>query len=136
MARLLPDAERLVLALVRPQLPGVGVGTAIPDDIADRVPYVVIRRAAGAAIDPRFLDQPVVSVDVWHRSKASASDLAESVRVALVEAWEQQTTTDVGHLAYFREDSGPAELRTAEQPDTLFRYQANYSLATRPPRRV
>ncbi len=136
MTRLLPDAELLVLAILRPVVPAVGFGTAIPDDIASRLPYVVIRRAAGAALDPRFLDNPVVSVDAWHTSKSAASDLAEDVRVALLEAHERQTVTEFGHLANFAEDSGPSELRTAEQPDTIFRYQANYALATRPPRRV
>ena len=78
MARLLPDAERLVLALLRPVFPGVSFGTLIPDDLADRLPYVVIRRVGGAAIDGRFLDQAVVSADVWHASKASASAFALS----------------------------------------------------------
>lgn len=136
MPRLLPDAERLVLALLRPRISSVQFGTAIPDDLASRLPFVVVRRAAGAALDPRFLDQPVVSVDAWHTSKSEASDLAEDVRVALLEAWERQTVTEFGHLAYFNEESGPAELRTGEQSDTFFRYQANYSLATRPPRRA
>lgn len=134
--RLLPDAERLVLALLRPAFPAVSFGTLIPDDIATRLPYVVVRRAGGAAIDTRFIDQPVVSVDVWHASKDGASDLAEDIRVALVLAWEQQAVTDVGHLAGMREDAGPAELVTNDQPDTLFRYQASYALATRPPRRA
>jgi len=134
--RLLPDAERLVLALLRPRLPTVSLGTLIPDDIADRVPYVVIRRVAGAAIDARFLDQPVVSVDAWHATKLGAADLAEDVRAALVEAWERQTVTDFGHLAYFREESGPTELTTGEHTDTLHRYQASYALATRPPLRT
>jgi len=134
--RLLPDAERLALALLRPAFPGVGFGTLIPDDVADRLPFVVVRRVGGAAIDSRFLDQPVMSVDVWHTSRAGAADLAEDVRVALFQAWERQTVTDFGHLAYFREEASPSELRTNDQPDTLHRYQASYALAIRPPRRA
>lgn len=136
MARLLPDAERLVLALLRPRFPAVSLGTAIPDDLANRVPYVVIRRVGGAAIDGRFLDQAVMSVDAWHTSKSAASELADEVRAALLVAWEDQTVTEFGHLAYFREESGPSELRTGEQPETLFRYPASYALAIRPPRRA
>lgn len=136
MARLLPDAERLMLALLRPTFPGVSLGTAIPDDLGNRVPYIVIRRVGGAAIDGRFLDQAVMSVDAWHTSKSDASELADDVRAALLEAWEAQTVTDFGHLAYFREEAAPSELRTGEQPDTLYRYLASYTLAIRPPRRA
>lgn len=135
MTRLLPDAERLTLALARSALSTVEFGTDIPDDIATRLPFVVIRRGGGAAINPRFLDQPVVSVDAWHSSKAGASDLAEDVRVALLAAWEDQTVTEFGSVSAFSEESGPSELRTDEQPDTIFRYQANYAISTRPPRR-
>lgn len=136
MARLLPDAERLALALLRPIFPAASFGTAIPDDLANRLPYVVIRRVGGAAIDGRFLDQAVMSVDVWHSGKSAASELADDVRAALLEAWEQQIVTEFGHLAYFREEAAPSELRTGEQPDTLYRYLASYALAIRPPRRA
>lgn len=135
MPRLLPDADALILALIRPALTGVDVATELPDDLGGRVPFVVAQRVSGAAIHPRFLDRPTFNVDAWHTTRTAAADLAESVRVALVDAVEQQIVTEHGHVVNLDEQSGPAYLRTAEQPDTLHRFQAMYSLATRPPRR-
>lgn len=134
--RLLPDAERLALALLRPQFGGVQFGTLLPDDVASRLPFVMIRRVGGAPVDGRFLDRASMSVDVWHTSRSGAADLAEDIRVALLAAWEQQTVTDHGHVAYVTADAAPVELRTPDQPDTHHRFQATYSIATRPPRRA
>lgn len=135
MPRLLPDADALILALIRPALPSVDVATEPPDDLTARAPLVVAQRVSGAAIHPRFLDRPTFNVDAWHTTRKDAADLAESVRVALVDAVERQIVTEHGHVSHIDEQTGPAYLRTAEQPDTLHRFQAMYSLATRPPRR-
>lgn len=132
MARLLPDAELLTLDLLRSALPSTTFTTMIPDDVLERVPLVIVRRVSGAAIHPRFLDRATMSVDAWHTSKADAAELAESVRTALFLAWDSQTVTTHGHVAYFDETAAPSEIR-ADEPDTVTRYQASYSLATRPP---
>ena len=135
MPRLLPDTDLLVSTLLRPALgTGVTVTTEIPDNATSVLPLVIATRIpAGGAVHPRFLDRATVSVEAWHHSKQQASDLAEETRVALYAAWEQQLTTLHGHIAYYDEMAAPAEIRTEDQPAEVFRYQASYVLATRPP---
>jgi hypothetical protein len=134
-SRLLPYADALVTGIVRAALPGVEVGTLVPADLypAPR-PFVLAHRVGGAAIDPRFLDSATVDVQAFAPTRRGAADLAEVVRVALFDAWRVQLVTPDGHLASFREIAGPAELRTANQPDSLYRFQATYAVSIRPPR--
>lgn len=126
-----PDAESLVLALSRAALPGVAHGTFIPADLTKRLPFVVIRRVGGQAVDPRFVDRPSVDVQCWAGTREGARDAANAVRTALLDAWDRQTVTPHGHISYYTETSSPVELRDSTQPDNVWRYQALYSLIIR-----
>lgn len=135
MARLLPYADALLIALVRAAIPDAEAGTLVPADLPNNPrPFVLVHRVGGAAIDPQFLDQATVDVQAFADTRTGAADLAETVRVALFEAYRTQQVNQHGHIAYYRETSGPSEVRTADQPDQLYRFQATYSLALRPPR--
>lgn len=130
--RLLPDVDLLVREVVTSAVPGVNVGTMIPADLADRLPFVMARRVGGTAVHPRFADRALVDVQVWASDRKTASDLAESVRTALFLAWERQTVTPYGSIGAYAETAAPTELRDETTPDGVYRFQATYSLVVRP----
>lgn len=135
MTRLLPYADSLLANIVRDALPEVEVGTLVPADLpSDPRPFVLLHRVGGAAIDLQFLDSATVDVQAYAGTRRGAAELVEEVRAALFHAWRGQRVTEEGHIAYVREITGPSELRTSNQADSLYRFQATYSLALRPPR--
>jgi hypothetical protein len=133
--RLLPRVNDLLLGLLRAPLaaefPGLKVGTLIPATMT--YPFVLARRAGGAAIDPRFLDSALVDVQVWARSETAAEDISEAARVLLVVAWREQTVVPgVGSISRFRDSSAPDLLPGQDVPNGIHRYQGTYALAVRP----
>ncbi|MCK2237709.1 MULTISPECIES: hypothetical protein [unclassified Crossiella] len=133
----LPDADQLVLAVLRaalPELPAADVAPLLPADLADRLRrFVAARRIGGAAPHPELLDEATVVVDCWAASRADAVELGRLCRTALYLAHAQQRVTAHGHLAGYRELSAPAELRSAGQAGRLHRVHATYALLIRPP---
>lgn len=133
--RLLPYVDGLVLAILRAALPGAVTVESELSDPVRRTPYVFVNLVGGDEVDPRFLGVPRVEVDVFATGgRRAAADLAEDVRVALFRAWEDQTVTPHGHLASFRTVAYPRAIRTAGQPNEVYRYTATYALGVRPPR--
>jgi hypothetical protein len=129
----LPDSDKLVLAVLRAAMPAQEFGTQIPADLLDSLPYATAARFGGAAVDPRFLDSATVDVQTWAGDRKEAFDLAAACRNAFRDAWLNGTVyAGIGHISSFREIVGPAELRTADQADGLWRTQATYSLGMRP----
>lgn len=128
----LPDADAILVAAVRAAVPGVNLGTQIPDDLLDRLPFVVARRFGGAAVDPRFLDRATVDVQTWAGSRKGAYDLAAEIRTGLRDSALNQITYPAGYIVRFRESSAPAEIRDAEQAGNVWRFVATYSLFMRP----
>lgn len=137
MPRLLPYADSLLIGIVRAALPGVEVGTLVPADLPSNPRlFVLLHRVGGAAIDLQFLDRATVDVQTYAPTRRGAADLADDVRTVLFTAYRIQHATPEGHIAYFREVAGPSELRTANQPDALYRFQATYTASLRPPRPI
>ncbi|RCV53471.1 DUF3168 domain-containing protein [Marinitenerispora sediminis] len=133
MARLLPRVDALLVGILRPALgPGVTVGTRIPDQMP--LPFVMARRAGGASIHPRFLDQALVDVQVWAGSDAEAEGLAQAVRDALYEAstTPQVIVPGMGYLSWFAEQAAPVLLPSDTEDHNVYRYQATYQINTRP----
>lgn len=130
--RLLPDADGIVLAVLRAMLPPtVQIGNLIPADLVDRLPYVVILRVGGTALDPRFADRALVNVQCWASSRQDSERLAQAVRDCLYLASRGGVTTDQGHISAFTEQAAPSHLDTGTEPSGVFRYQASYLLTTR-----
>jgi hypothetical protein len=132
---MLPRVNDLLMALLRPPLtadwPTIRVGTLIPATM--RFPFVLARRAGGAAIDPRFLDSALTDVQVWARSETMAEDISEAARVLLVQAWRSQTVVaGVGSISRFRDQAAPVLLPGDDVPNGIYRYQATYELVVRP----
>lgn len=131
MTRLLPDPDLLVLEVVRGAVgPDVQVGTDIPADLLDRLPFVTILLASGDEIHPEFALRATYDVQVWAEDRQTASDLAETVRAGLYFASKHQTVYTGGHVAYYRALALPAEIDSGY--DNVRRFQASYSLALRP----
>lgn len=129
MRRFAP-VEDLLLGILRPALTGATVGTLIPATMP--YPFVLGRRAGGGSADPRFLDSPLVDVQVWATSDKAAADVSADARFALVTAWRAQTVVPgVGSIGRFADQSGPALLPGDDVPHGVYRYQATYDLVIR-----
>lgn len=125
----LPDAEALLAALYRAQLPGdVTVTELIPDDLMRVLPLVRVHRWGGAASHPLFLDRALLQVDCYAVTRQTAYDLAQECRGGLYLGWAAQTRTPFGAVGSYRESQAPVEVRTADQPSGLFQFQGQYEL--------
>lgn len=135
MTRLLPDADQLVLDVIRSALGPDNVGNFIPADLAEMLPYITAARITGPPRHPRFAGNPTIDVQTWADDRKTASDLAESVRVAFYEAWRTQTVYPSGWISHQRCTSEPANLpltgAAANAPQDLYRFQATYRLVVR-----
>ncbi|MFI1580012.1 hypothetical protein [Embleya sp. NPDC020630] len=81
-----PDGEALAVAFLTPRLPGVTVVSEWPEDLAEHLPVVAVSRVGGST-ELRFVFEDVVlDFDVLAATKASAQDLAQSVRALLMTA--------------------------------------------------
>lgn len=133
MTRLLPDTDLLLGTYLNAVLAaGVTVSNHVPADVLAQMPYVRVVRIGGGDTHPQFATNPTVQTDCWASTRAKADDLAEDVRVALWQAWRTQTDLGGGHIARFRVDTAPAELRLPDQLSKVYRYQAVYTLIVRP----
>jgi hypothetical protein len=136
MARWAGEAERVPALLLREALPDVTVRMAIPDNLPEYLPLIVVRRTSGGSLVPRFWDGLSVNVQCWSDATddldpvSAASDLADQARRVLWEAWDNQTVTSVGHIVHLRESQGPMEVPDVDLP-RLGRYVATYALRIR-----
>lgn len=140
MPRFSVDYLDVLLALLRPALPGVRVMTRIPDHVPAYLPLVVIRRSGGDSPAPEFYDQPWINVQCWCDedraadidAQRAASDLADQVRGILWTAYRtQQVVSGLGWVGYIRESTAPQEISDPDLP-LLGRYTATYELRVRP----
>lgn len=128
--RLTPDAERLARdILLAGGIPKVS--TQGPANIELIVPYVVLYRFGGSSEDLRLSDRATVQVQCWGASRVLAADLAETCRVLLFQAAQVQAAYNGAYLNRFVEVLAPFEIRTADQPDRTWRFDASYQLRVR-----
>lgn len=132
MARL-PRTDALLVAVVRAAVaPTVLVGSRIPPHMP--LPYAMVRRSGGSSIHPEFLDQAVVDAQTWATSDTASEDLAQTIRDALYQAsrYPQFVLPGVGSIAYFDESSAPTLIPSDTEDHDTYRYQATYTIHTRP----
>lgn len=108
MPRLLPDAEALVLALLRQGLPGVRVSAEWESDYVAHLPYVWLDVQDLVEQDPQRSGNCLATVQCFAPDRKSTRDLAEAVRVTLWLALRNQTQTEHGHLVRYRKPGGPS----------------------------
>lgn len=139
MTRFTVDVLDVLLALLRPALPGVEVSQAIPDGVPTFVPLVVLRRTGGDSLAPEFYDTPLINVQCWCAddrannidASRAASNLADQVRGILWTAYRtQQVVPGLGWIGAIRESSGPLEITDPDLPN-FGRYAATYDLRIR-----
>ncbi len=129
----------VVLALLRAGLPGTRVMSRLPDPIVAHLPLVVVRRTGGSSFAPRFYDEPFVNVANWAASSPTvdasraAWGTADAARRVLWQAWDEQTVTPHGHIAWLRESQAPLEEPDPDLPHHA-RFIATYELKVRRPR--
>ena len=128
----LPDADALVLSVIAAAEPTLNLGTQIPADLLDKLPFAVVRRFGGAAVDLRFLDRATFDVQAWAGSRKAAYDTVDAIRTAFIDVVYNQTKFPLGHIARCVEIAAPSELRTVDQAGDVWRFQASYSLFLRP----
>ena len=117
------DVEAYVLPFIRGFVPGVTVGTKVPNPR----PAVFVRAWAngGAAVN-RVLERAQITVDVWAPSTTEAAYLAGDIRHAFL--------NNSGQLVLVR--AVEEVTRPYPVPDeTSERYRATYALTIRAPRR-
>lgn len=119
-----------VLRAVAPA--GLVLGTRIPATMPAR--YLMARRAGGSSIHPEFLDQAVVDVQCWAPTDTESEDIAQWARDALYRAsrYPQPVVPGVGSISWFSETSAPREIPADTEDHGSYRYQATYSITTRP----
>lgn len=133
---MLPDADLLLLSIVKAAEPTFKIGTQIPADLLKKVdagtPFATIRRFGGSAVNVEFYDRASIDVQTWAKTRKASYDMSAAIRAAFLDAWLSQTTYPLGHVGRFSETTGINELRTADQADRVWRFQATYSMFLRP----
>ena len=133
MARL-PRVNALLLGVLRASSPpaGLTMGSRIPDTM--RLPFLMARRSGGAFIHPEQADAPLVDVQVWAIGEKSAEEISQWARDALYRASRTPRirVPGVGYINFFDEQVGPREIPADTDDHGTVRYQASYSITTRP----
>lgn len=153
--------HRLGLAIVRDWLEGVThdgvpikVGSRIPADMSDKLPFVMVRadRRSGGQTrqsgDERFLRSSLLSIETFTVGVNAENDgyaLQESIRLALWQAWRNQVTVpDAGSISTIISSSDAAlvsdyatstgVVQYASLPKNAARTEQIFQIFIRPPR--
>lgn len=131
----------------------ITVGSRIPADMSDKLPFVMVRadRRSGKETtrskDERFLQASLLSVETFTtgvNAESDGYDIQESCRLALWGAWRDQISIpDAGSIAAIESSSGAAlvsdyatstgVVQYASLPKAAARTEAIYQLFVRPP---
>lgn len=152
--------HRLALGIIRDWFDGVThdgrpvtVGSRIPDDMSESIPFVMVRadrrsgKEAYRSSDERFLKASLLSIETFTsgvNAENDGYDLQESCRLALWNAWlEQKTIPDGGSISSIVSSSESAlvsdfatstgVVQYASMPKNAARTEAIYQLFVRPP---
>lgn len=128
------DAEDLVCEVLQDRtgagepLEGAFVGTELPEDLADHLPAIRVRRFGGVPTNKFRFDAPRLDVEAWAPTKAGAHDLIQTARGVLVQA--QGSRKPQGYIGEVR-DEGGVSWRPDEVTGTP-RYLYTVQLVTNP----
>lgn len=76
---LMPDAEEMAVAYLAEAFPGAQVSTELWMGFEEEVPVLRVSRVGGAMAKQLILDAPLIDIDVFHGTRAGASQLAREV---------------------------------------------------------
>jgi hypothetical protein len=131
----MPRVQEVVIPYLRENLPGVTVGSWVPDVDYREYPYVNVRRLGGTAFKPEVLDKPVIELTAYTRTGLEETeDLYLDARALIFRMVDRQIVTEAGYLHSFFETFGPYQF---DSPfDDTWRIQGLIQLGLRPPRSV
>ena len=123
----LPDVEKVLVGWLTGQLTQIRSCTDLPDDLADAVPLLQVRRATGA-VSHRNQDQAFIDLNAYGADDAAASQLAIQAETLLLGT---RNATTGG--AVIRNVASVVRPRWLPYADTNVRlYAASYSLRLHP----
>lgn len=149
--------EDLVVALLKPVeqfVPGLRISPWIENYSGYHLPYVVVRREAGAFAsdvfgdpDTTFVQRAVIHIETFTADPdgdRKGAWLQEILRVRLRTCWKKGIVVPgLGHIGRVRVSSPPHRatdwatstgvVQYANLPKNTHRYEATYGLITRPP---
>jgi hypothetical protein len=135
MRRTLPFADDVVAAILRatPDLDGVTFETLMSERYASLLPYVFLESTDWESFDDRFIGVATMEFSFFSTGgKRAVMDLAEAVRVALVEAKRNKTPSGEGYIAIFNYNSGPLQVPNDPASNTVFKAYASFQIGVRP----
>lgn len=127
-ALLMPDAEELLVAFLAEQFPEVEVVTELYMGFEEEMPLLRIARIGGAMVRPLILDGPRMDIDVYHSTRAGASQLAREVGAIMPTAKGREYAG--GLVTSVQEEVGPS-WRPEYNPQ-LYHFGCTYVLTVRP----
>lgn len=128
-ALLMPDAEELLVAFLAEQFPApVTVVTELYMGFEEDMPLLRVARIGGAQVRPLILDGPRMDIDVYHRTRAGASQLAREVAAIMPTAKGREFAG--GLVTSVQEEIGPS-WRPEYNPQ-LYHFGCTYVLTVRP----
>jgi hypothetical protein len=135
MRRILPFVDDVVVRLLRatPDLEEVTFETLMSERFASKLPYVFLESTDWDSFDDRFIGVATVEFTYFASgSKRSVMDLAEAVRVALLEAKGKRTPSGEGYIALFNYISGPIQIENDPAASGIYRAYSSYQIGVRP----
>lgn len=133
VTRRMPRVQAVVLPRLREELPGVMIGSWVPDVDHRTFPLLNVRRLGGISQDPKRLDRPTIELTAYTADGlVPTEDLYMDARQILFEMVDNQTLTPTGYLHSFFETMGPTQF---DSPfDDTWRIQGIIQLGVRPRR--
>jgi hypothetical protein len=124
IARRFPDVTRILVAALEVWVDGDSsrTGPETPDDLQARLPFIRAVRIGGSR--DRLSDFPTVSIDVFAGSYTAAETLAEDI-----DQWLAGPPPPIAVFDRVERDLAPRRLPWGDE--TLFRWQAQYTVVTR-----
>jgi len=93
-----PDIELIIVTHMRadPALSAATIGTNLPDNLDDVLPFLGVFRVGGTALHPQgWLDRPRLQVDCYAATKQTARDTAAEALASILRAAETTHTGGV-----------------------------------------
>ena len=134
VVRRMPRVQEIILPILRNGLPGVDVGSWVPDVLDRQFPLINIRRLGGLPLDIDFLDKPVLEITAYHNTNLiDTENLLLDARQVLWDAKKNQTIVPgKGYIHSYFETLGPTQF---DSPfDDTWRMQLLVQLGIRPTR--
>lgn len=133
----MPYVDGILVDLLRPYLAGQyagqtvpTVGTSVPSDYLQRMPYVAARSIGGDVADERFdASRALIQIDAYAADRRAGDRLAWHCRSALINGWQARVPTEFGALIDVVTISTPFEIRDLRDPDRQYRWVATYTVA-------